>query len=118
MLNKFSCIGYLGDDPKLRHTSAGTAVATFSICVSEKYKTTEGEEKSKALWVQCTAWRGTAENVAEHVKKGAMVYIEGPLEISAYTDHDGSKHEVVEVTVRYIEFLRRAKDESAQGEGG
>ena len=60
-VNKVILVGNLGKDPELRYTSSGTAVATFSLATSERYKDRNGEQQEKTEWHNIVVWRNLAE---------------------------------------------------------
>ena len=105
--NKITIVGYLGRDPELRTTPQGKAVTDFSVATTEK-----SGDREHTTWFRCTAWEKTAELVANFLKKGSMVYVEGPLKMTEYADKAGNKRQTLEVTAREVQFLDR-KGESA-----
>lgn len=108
-VNKVTLVGYLGKDPELKYTPGGAAVATFSIATNESYKDKEGNQKEHTEWHRLVAWNKTAEIVAEYLKKGSLIYIEGKLQTRSW-EKDGQKHYMTEVVVRDIQFLDRKGD--------
>jgi single-strand DNA-binding protein len=91
--------GRLCADPELRTTQSGVAVASFRVAWSEKYKETETK-----LFLPCTAWRGTGEFVSKYFRKGQEIIVEGPLSTREYTDKEGNKRTVTELTVDKAHF--------------
>ena len=108
--NKIIIVGYLGRDPELKYTPQGKAVTDFSVATTEK-----SGDREHTTWFRCTAWEKTAELVANFLKKGSMVYVEGPLKMTEYTAKDGTQKQSLEVRVREVQFLDR-KGESAPAE--
>ena len=89
MLNKCTFIGRLGKDVEMRYTPSGTAIANFSIAVSETWKDkATGEKKEKTEWINCVAFGRTAEICGEYLTKGKQVYIEGKMQTDKY-EKDG-----------------------------
>ena len=76
-INKVILVGNLGQDPDVRHTGNGTAVANFSVATNEKWTDKEGNPQEKTEWHRCVAWGKTGENCGEFLSKGRQVYIEG-----------------------------------------
>jgi single-strand DNA-binding protein len=68
-VNKIILIGNLGQDPELRYTSSGVAVASFSMATSESWKDQDGNVQEKTQWHKLVAWRKLAEIVGEYLKK-------------------------------------------------
>lgn len=96
--------GNLAQDPEIRFTANGTAVASFTIASTPRAlnrKTGQWEDQS-TLWMRCSAWAGLAENIGESLTKGAGVIARGDLKQRTYTAKDGSERTSVEMTVHNI----------------
>ena len=102
MLNKVFVMGRLARDPELRRTQNGTAVAAFTLAVDRDYKGAAGERETD--WIDCVAWRQSAEFVSRYFTKGRMAVVEGKLQIRDWTDKDGNKRRNTEVLVENIYF--------------
>lgn len=111
-LNKVMLIGNLGRDPEVRYTSAGTAVASFSIATSEKFKSKSGEWEERTEWHNITLWGRLAEIAGEYLSKGKTVYIEGRLQTRKWQDRDGKDRYTTEIVGEKMQML------GARGEGG
>ena len=111
-LNKVMLIGNLGKDPEVRYTAAGTAVASFSLATSEKYKNKSGEWEEKTEWHNVTLWARLAEIAGEYLAKGKTVYIEGRLQTRKWQDRDGKDRYTTEIVGEKMQML------SGKGEGG
>ena len=97
-LNKVLLIGRLGQDPEIRHTQDGRAVATFSIATNEGWRDKEGNQQERTDWHNCVAFGSTAEKyIGPYVKKGTLVSIEGTLQTRSWEDKDGNKRYTTEV---------------------
>ena len=96
-LNKVMLIGNLGKDPEVRYTAAGTAVASFSVATSEKYKNKNGEWEEKTEWHNVTLWARLAEIAGEYLAKGKTVYIEGRLQTRKWQYNDGRDRYTTEI---------------------
>lgn len=99
MLNKCELQGRLTRDPELRQTGSGVAVCSFTVAWSEKYKETETK-----LFLNCTAWRGTGELVSKYFRKGQEIVVEGALSTREWTDKEGNKRSIVELTADKVHF--------------
>lgn len=108
-MNKVFLIGNLTRDPELTETNSGTSVCRFSIAVNRNYITSDGERQTD--FFNCTAWRGTADNVARYCKKGSKVAVFGSIQIRNYEDNQGQKRTAVDIIVQECEFLSRSNDE-------
>ena len=94
-------IGNLVDDPELRFTPSGAAVAKFRVASTPRYldKTTNEWKDGESLFLQCNIWRQAAENVAESLTKGMRVILTGRLKQRSYETKEGEKRTVFEVEV-------------------
>ena len=94
-------IGNLFDDPELRFTPSGAAVAKFRVASTPRYldKQTNEWKDGESLFLQCQIWRQAAENVAESLTKGMRVILSGRLKQRSYETKEGEKRTVFEVEV-------------------
>ncbi|WP_405063031.1 single-stranded DNA-binding protein [Kribbella sp. NBC_01505] len=120
-------VGNLVDDPELRFTPSGAAVANFRIASTPRtYDRQSGEWKDgESLFLSCSVWRQAAENVAESLQRGMRVIVQGRLKSRSYDDRDGTKRTVFEIDVDEVgPSLRSATAKvtkamrSGGGEGG
>ena len=103
MLNKVFIMGRLARDPELRRTQTGTAVASFTLAVDRGYKDkTSGERGTD--WIDCVAWRQSAEFVSRYFTKGRMAVVEGRLTVRDWTDQNGNKRRNYEVVADQVYF--------------
>ena len=97
-LNKVLLIGRLGQDPEIRHTKNGQAVASFSIATNESWRNKEGSQQERTDWHNCVAFGPTADKYIEpYVKKGTLISVEGTLQTRSWDDKDGNKRYTTEV---------------------
>lgn len=101
-MNTVQILGNLGKDPDIRATNTGKTVASFSVAVSRKYTTPQGEEKELTDWVNVVAWGNLAEAVGNQLKKGSRVFVEGRYSTRSYEDKNGQKRYVTEVIANMI----------------
>jgi len=116
-------IGNLVDDPELRFTPSGAAVAKFRVASTPRYldKQTNEWKDGESLFLQCQIWRQAAENCAESLTKGMRVILSGRLKQRSYETKEGEKRTVFEVEVDEVgPSLRNAtaKVTKAQRTGG
>jgi single-strand DNA-binding protein len=104
-LNKVMLIGNLGKDPEVRYTTSGTAVASFSLATSEKFKNKTGEWEERTEWHTITLWGRLAEIAGEYLAKGKTVYIEGRLQTRKWQDRDGRDRYTTEVVADKMQML-------------
>lgn len=114
MLNKVMLIGRLGQDPDLRYATNGVPVCKFSIATDESYTDREGQRQEKSEWHRVTVFQKLAENCANYLHKGSLVYVEGSLTTNKWTDKEGQTRYTTEVRASRIQFL----DKKEQGGSG
>ena len=101
MYNKVILMGRITKDIELKTTPSGIAVTSFSIAVDRP----GGKDKERATdFIDCVAWRQTAEFISRFFCKGKAILIEGKLQTRSYTDKNGTAHKVVEVVVDQAAF--------------
>ena len=106
-------MGRLTKDPELRRTGSGTPVASFSLAVERDYKDDSGEKPVD--FIDCVAWRGTAEFVAQYFTKGRMAVVSGRLQTRT-GEKAGQKHKAAEIVADNVYFGdSRPKVEAAPG---
>jgi len=112
-LNKVMLIGNLTRDPELRYTPAGLGVASFGIAVNTPIgKDEEGNRKVETLFVDVVAFGKQAEVIAEYLKKGSLIYLEGRLRYRTWEDPSGNKRSKHEIVLSNFQFLNtRDKDQ-------
>ena len=116
-------VGNLTDDPELRFTPSGAAVANFTVASTPRIldKATNEWKDGDALFLRCSIWRQAAENVAESLQRGARVLVTGRLRQRSYETKEGEKRTVVELEVDEVGPSLRwatAKVAKAQRSGG
>lgn len=117
MLNKVMLIGNLGRDPEIRYTQGGTAIATFNVATTERFKGKDGQMQDQIEWHRIVAWSRLAEICGEYLKKGSKVYIEGKLQTRKWTDQNGGEKYTTEVIAREMKMLspRGGSDQGSVG---
>ncbi len=115
-LNKVLLIGRLGQDPELKYTQSGIAVAKFSVATSQQWKDQDGNTQDRTEWHNVVAWRRLGEICAEYLKKGSKVYLEGALSTSSWEDENKKKHYRTEVVLNDMIMLD-AKGAAADNSG-
>ena len=115
MLNHITIMGRLTRDPEMRTTQSGVAVASFTLAVDRDFGGRDGGEK-QTDFIDCTAWRHTAEFVSKYFSKGRMAVVSGRLQIDNYTDNDGNKRKSAKVIADNIYFGDSKKDGTTGGQ--
>jgi len=116
--NRVQLIGNLGKDPELRYTPSGTAVCTFSIATSDRFKNKQGEQQERTEWHNIVVWAGLAEICGKYLTKGKQVYIEGRIQNRSYDDRDGNKRYITEIVANEMQMLSRSGDQGGGSGGG
>ncbi len=111
-LKKIFIIGHLGSDPVMRYTNDGTAVASFSVAVSERNRRAQGAEggmgaqpEESTTWFRVSAWRRQAEISNDLLKKGMAVFVSGDLRTREFIGNDGQKRFSLDVTMDDMQIL-------------
>lgn len=98
--NTVTLVGNITDDPELRFTPSGAAVANFTVAVNRRWRTPEGQWEDKLDgFFRCNCWRDMAENVAESMTKGMRVVVTGRLQQRSWDDQEGNKRSAFEIQV-------------------
>jgi single-strand DNA-binding protein len=90
-LNRVQLIGRLGKDPESKFTPTGKKVTHFSVAISNRWKSKEGDAKEYTEWVNIEAWGRLGEVCNEYLKKGSLVFVEGRLKTDRYEDKGETK---------------------------
>ena len=101
-MNSCCFVGRLGKDIELKQTQSGISYAKFSLAVDRGYKS--GEERITD-WIDCTAWRGTAEFAAKWFHKGDVMGVTGSLQVDKYVDDQGQNRRSSSISVNTIHFV-------------
>ncbi len=111
-MNKVILVGRLAQDPEVRYTQNGKAVASFSIAVNRF-----GGQRESADFIPIVAWEKLAETCGNNLTKGRRILVEGRLQIRSYETTDGQKRRVAEVVAQGIEFLDSRQSGGSAGTG-
>ena len=109
MLNHITIMGRLTRDPEMRRTASGIACVNFTLAVDRDYSGKDGGEK-ETDFIDCIAWRGTAEFVEKHFTKGRMAVASGRLQIRKWTDKEGNQRRNAEVNADNVYFGDSKRD--------
>ena len=115
MVNKVILLGRVGNDIELRWINTETAVANISVATDEVIKRSNNKEKHTE-WHRVVVFGPLAENCANYLTKGSLVYVEGKSRTRSYEDKDGHKKYVTEVYADVIKFLDSKKTNSSDAE--
>ena len=105
-VNKVILVGNVGQDPEVKYTPSGVAVARVSLATNERFKDKNGQWQDRTEWHCIVAWQRLAEIVGEYVRKGTKLYIEGKLQTTSWQDRQsGEKKYRTEIVARDIMLL-------------
>lgn len=115
MLNKAILMGRLVYSPELKYTQNGTAVLSFTVAVNRRR--TAKDQEQKADFIDCVAWRSTAEFIGKYFVKGQMIVLAGQIQTRNWEDKQGNTRKRTEVLVDEVEFGETKKAREASGAG-
>lgn len=102
-MNKAILVGNLTKDPEMRTTGSGVSVTSFTVAANRRCKSQDGQQQTD--FINCVAWRSTAEFIAKYFTKGSKIGIVGTIQTRTYDDQNGNKRYVTEVVVDEAEFV-------------
>ena len=114
-MNSICLMGRLTGDPELKTTQNGVSVTSFSVAVDRAYRSKDQERQTD--FINCVAWRSTAEFISRYFRKGQRIALQGSLQSRKYTANDGSQRTVYEVVVDNA-FFCESKGGNAGGTPG
>lgn len=104
--NKVILLGNLTRDPELRYTPKGTASARLGMAVNRSYKTETGETREEVTFVDIDAWGKQAELIAQYLRKGNPLFVEGRLKLDQWDDKtSGQKRSAIRVVMENFQFV-------------
>lgn len=108
MINMVALMGRLTYEPELRKTPSDVSVLRFQVACDRSYQRAGAERQ--ADFIDCVAWRQTAEFISRYFHKGSMIAVEGTIQTSNYTDKNGNNRKQIEVLANNVSFaVQRAK---------
>jgi len=115
-INKVILIGRLGNDPEMRYTQDGKAVANISLATSESWKDKQtGEKKEQTEWHRVVFFGRTAEVIGEYLHKGSLIYVEGRLQTRKWQDKEGNDRYTTEIMGNEMKMLGGRSDSGDAG---
>ena len=114
-VNKVILVGNLGNDPDVKYTADGRAIANISIATTESWKDKNtGEQNDKTEWHRVVFFNRLAEIVSEYLKKGSQVYVEGKLQTRKWQDQSGQDRYTTEIVANEMQMLGGVAGERAE----
>ena len=117
MVNKVILVGRLGQNPDLKHTPSGAAVANFSVATNESWTDKQGQKQERTEWHRVVVWGKLAEIAGQYLEKGRQVYVEGKLQTREWQDKEGQRRWTTEVQAQSLRFLGSAGGSSSRSQG-
>lgn len=111
-MNKVILIGNLTKDPELSTTTSGISVCRFTLAVSRRFVSANGERETD--FINIVVWRGQAENCHKYLKKGSKCGVVGAIQTRNYDAQDGSKRYVTEIVADEVEFISSSRGQDGQ----
>ncbi len=105
MLNKAMIIGRLGREPELKYTQSGMPVTTLNIATDESYLDRDGNRVEKTEWHRVSVFQRAAENCAQYLSKGSLVYVEGRIQTRKWQDQQGQDRYSTDIVANTVRFL-------------
>src|SRR5690625_450646 len=99
MINNFVGIGRTTADVEMKYAQTGTAIVNFTLAITRRF------DRERADFIRCVAFKKTAELIAQYVKKGHQIGIEGSIQTGHYEDKDGKRVYTTDVIVNNVQFL-------------
>ena len=112
MINMVALMGRLTFEPELRTTPSGVSVLRFQVACDRNYQRSGQDRQTD--FIDCVAWRQTAEFISRYFHKGSMIAVEGSIQTSSYTDKSGNPRKQVEVVANNVSFCG-SKNETGTG---
>ena len=105
MINKVILVGNLGQDPELKYTQSGTAVATLSVATNRAWKDRDDNWQDETEWHRVIVWAQQAERCSQSFSKGNKVYVEGRLQTRKWQDQNGNDRYTTEIVANVLKNL-------------
>jgi single-strand DNA-binding protein len=117
-VNKVILIGRLGADPDVRYSQDGSPVVRFNMATNERAKSPDGNWEDRPEWHRVVVFGKLAENCANYLNKGKLVFVEGRLQTRQWDDAQGVRRYSTEIVARDVQFLSGAGERPLQAEAG
>ncbi len=112
-MNKVILSGNLTRDPEAGQTNSGISYCRFTVAVQRRFANADGEREADFL--NCTAWRQTAEFISKYFKKGSKISIVGSIQTRSYDGQDGQRKFATDIVVEEAEFAGAKVDNGSDG---
>lgn len=112
MLNNLTLVGRMTKDAEVKQTSSGQLVASFTLAVNRNFKNQNGERE--ADFINCVAWRKTAEIIGDYTSKGSLIGVTGRIQTRNYENQQGHRVYVTEVIAEQVALLESKNSQQNQ----
>ena len=109
MLNHITIMGRLTREPEVRYTQSQVPVASFTVAVDRDFQSRDGGER-QTDFINCVAWRSTAEFVSRYFTKGSMILVDGRIQVRNYSDNNGQRRTFTEVVADNVYFAASKRE--------
>ena len=116
-INKVILVGNLGNDPEVKYTQGGMAIAKFSLATTSVRKDRDGNTQEATEWHRVVVFGKLGEICGEYLKKGRQVYIEGRIKYGKYTDNEGVEKYTTDIVGEEMQMLGSGDREDGGGQG-
>jgi len=113
-MNKVLLLGRLGNDPEVRYTTNGGAVANFNLATNESWTDKSGQKQERTEWHRVVVWGKLGELCGQYLTKGRQASLEGKLQTREWTDKEGNKRYTTEIVAQNVQFLGGPGDRAGQ----
>ena len=112
-------IGHIGKDAEVKDVN-GRDLISFSIAEDDSYKSRDGQKVKRTIWHNCQKWvkGGSGNNLAKHLLKGGVLYLEGKSRASAYINKEGQAKESLDFIIQELKFINNGSKKESSKEGG
>lgn len=117
-INLVVLVGNLGNDPEVKYTQGGSAIATLSLATTSVRKDKEGQQQERTEWHRCKAFGKSAEILGEYAKKGSQLCVEGSIRYDKFTGSDGVEKYFTDILINNFQFLGGKEGGGAGGARG
>jgi single-strand DNA-binding protein len=116
-VNKVILVGHLGKDPEIKYLEGNTARLNLNLATTEYFRDKAGNKQEHTEWHHVVMWRTLAQNGEKILRKGCLVYIEGKLQTRQWTDREGQKKNLTEITAENFVLLQRKENSESATSG-
>ena len=114
-VNRVTLVGYVGAEPEMMHSEQGTPICNISLATTEGWRDMNGQVQTRTEWHRVVFFRRIAEIAVEFLHKGSLVYVEGKLSTSRWTDQEGIVRYTTQIICTELQILSTRRQDQVQG---